>query len=101
MLTDERGQIELIADHHGQPASKAAWDDASSDEPYGGARRATRRTLEKAWVRPRLPGYIPFQDACGRATADWLAGLIEADRLVDRIERFWHANVGVIGVEVL
>ena len=93
LLADGPGQIELVADHHGQPAATAAWDDAASDEPYGRARRATRTTMTRAWVRPRVPGYIPFQDGCGRATADWLASRIEAHDLAEEIERSWRFHV--------
>jgi multiple sugar transport system substrate-binding protein len=45
----------------GQPAHPAAWHDAALDAAAGGFFSATRLTLERAWVRPRGPGYMPFQ----------------------------------------
>ena len=90
LLSNGPGQIQFVCNHHGQPGALSAWDDAPSDEPYSYARRATRATMTNAWVRPRLPGYIPFQDACGRATAEWLAGRMNDPNLATEIERQWR-----------
>lgn len=47
----------------GQPAHRAAWDDPLANGGSLGFYRNTLATLEGAWVRPRHPGYMTFQDA--------------------------------------
>jgi multiple sugar transport system substrate-binding protein len=47
----------------GQPGHAAAWEDAAVNAPVLDFYRATRATLEAAWVRPRHDGYMPFQHA--------------------------------------
>lgn len=50
----------------GQPGHGAAWDDAAVNAAAPAFFRATRATLESAWVRPRFDGYMAFQDAASR-----------------------------------
>ncbi len=57
----------------GQPAHRAAWDDARANEVSLGFFRNTRATLEGAWVRPRHAGYMTFQDAAAERLAQALA----------------------------
>ena len=45
----------------GQPAHDAAWRDPAVNAPVGDFYRATRATLDGAWVRPRHDGYMDFQ----------------------------------------
>jgi multiple sugar transport system substrate-binding protein len=45
----------------GQPGHAAAWDSAGVNAPVSDFYRATRATLNGAWVRPRHDGYMPFQ----------------------------------------
>lgn len=80
-----------FARHHGQPAHRAAWDDPAIDEQYGGFFRATRATIEAAWVRPRYAGYLGFQKAAGAAINSHLRGAIAEADLIDRLERL-HAR---------
>lgn len=47
----------------GQPGHAAAWEDAAVNAAAGDFYRATRATLEGAWVRPRHDGYMAFQHA--------------------------------------
>jgi multiple sugar transport system substrate-binding protein len=49
----------------GQPANLAAWEDDSLNEDCLDFFRATRRTLDGAWVRPRFDGWLEVQDAVG------------------------------------
>jgi multiple sugar transport system substrate-binding protein len=62
----------FIPAHNGQPSARAAWADPTLDADAGNFYRNTIATLEQSWVRPRFPGYIPFQTAASavaRATA--------------------------------
>jgi len=47
----------------GQPGHASAWEDDAVNAAAGDFYRATRATLEGAWVRPRHDGYMPFQHA--------------------------------------
>ncbi|WP_308918040.1 ABC transporter substrate-binding protein [Jannaschia sp. LMIT008] len=93
-LVSGPSQVALVCDHHGQPAAVGAWDDGPSDAPYGGAREATRRSMTRASLRPRFPGYIPFQHACGLATARWLAGDVTDAALASDIAHQWRRATG-------
>lgn len=47
----------------GQPGHATAWQDDTVNAATGDFYRATRETLEAAWVRPRYDGYMGFQQA--------------------------------------
>jgi multiple sugar transport system substrate-binding protein len=47
----------------GQPGHAAAWESSVVNQPVADFYRATRATLEGAWVRPRHAGYMAFQHA--------------------------------------
>lgn len=95
MLADADGQREWVCGHHGQPASRAAWDDAASDTAFQHARRDTRSSVTKAWVRPRFAEYIPFQHECGDATVGWLAGDVDDAVFTDQIADLWRRHAGM------
>jgi multiple sugar transport system substrate-binding protein len=46
----------------GQPGHRAAWLDDVTNALTGNFFRDTLPTLDTAWVRPRFPGFITFQD---------------------------------------
>jgi len=46
----------------GQAGHAAAWDDEAVNQSTDKFYRNTRLTLEGAWVRPRHPGYMRFQE---------------------------------------
>ena len=64
-----RAKIDLIAGRHGQPARVEAWDDATTDAAFRGYYLGVRESMERAWIRPRQPGYIPFQHEFGHVAA--------------------------------
>jgi multiple sugar transport system substrate-binding protein len=49
----------------GQPANVAAWEDDALNDDCFDFFRATRRTLDGAWVRPRFDGWLEVQDEVG------------------------------------
>lgn len=59
-------QAGLYAEAGGQPGHAEAWEAEAVNAPVADFYRATRRTLEGAWLRPRHDGYMPFQDAASR-----------------------------------
>ncbi|MET1016904.1 MAG: hypothetical protein ABWX76_08805 [Leifsonia flava] len=54
-------QSAFIPQHAGQPSARAAWLDPAVDDAAHGFYSDTLATIEGAWVRPRFPGYVPFQ----------------------------------------
>lgn len=64
----------------GQPAHVAAWEDPGLDAVTGGFFSATRATLERSWLRPRVPGFAGWQ-------AESLVPLHEAIRSGEGFER--------------
>lgn len=59
----------------GSRATAAAWRDERVNASVADFYRATRRTLDGAWVRPRHDGYMPFQHAASeRLNAGLKAG---------------------------
>lgn len=58
----------------GQPGNAAAWQDGTVNEAAGDFYRATRATMEGAWVRPRHDGYIAFQDRGAARIVEGLRG---------------------------
>lgn len=60
MRTDT--QSTFIPEHDGQPSARVAWMSDAVNTASGNFYRATLRSAESAWVRPRHDGYIAFQN---------------------------------------
>ncbi|MBK5567486.1 extracellular solute-binding protein [Ensifer sp. SSB1] len=71
----------------GQPGHAAAWDDDVVNAATSDFYRATRKTLEKAWVRPRHDGYMAFQQAASDRINDGLLRKETARKVVDDLNR--------------
>ncbi len=71
----------------GQPAHRAAWEDPLANRDSLDFFRNTRATLEGAWVRPRHPGYMPFQIAAAQRLNEALATRAPAAALIAAINR--------------
>ena len=73
-VANGRLQRDLVAPHGGQPAHADAW---SADAVNGATHdfyRATRATLDRAWLRPRYNGYMAFQHAASERINHALRG---------------------------
>jgi multiple sugar transport system substrate-binding protein len=81
-----------FARHHGQPARASVWDDPAIDQMFGCCYSATRATMETSWIRPRYDGYLAFQEKAGQLVEAHLRGEIEADPLLDSLERLHQPN---------
>lgn len=62
----------IYVDSGGQPGHATAWESDRANAQTGGFFRATRDTMEQAFVRPRVPGHRPFQPAAGQLVHDFL-----------------------------
>jgi len=65
-------QRTLYTHSGGQPGHRAAWLDTTLNVLTNGFFRSTLPTLDAAWVRPRFPGFIGFQDAASNLVHDYL-----------------------------
>lgn len=73
-VADAEAQRGPFAAAGGQPGHAAAWEDDAVNQTAGNFYRATRATLEGAWVRPRHDGYMPFQHAASQRLNTGLLG---------------------------
>lgn len=77
----------------GQPAHPAAWESAEVNAAAGDFYRATRKTLEGAWVRPRHNGYMPFQDAGSRRLLEGLQKDEPAEDIVAALNAMYQDSL--------
>ncbi|GAA5066804.1 multiple sugar transport system substrate-binding protein [Thermocatellispora tengchongensis] len=86
-LMSEPVQRRLFPETGGQPAARAAWLDPEVNARTGGFYRDTLATVEAAWVRPRSPGYIAFQDAASRVLREGLLARAPHRAILDELGR--------------
>lgn len=70
----------------GQPAHRDAWLDPALDAQTLGFFDGTRASLDLAFLRPRWPGYMTFQDLIGPELHKFVLGESTRLELVDRLE---------------
>ena len=85
-------QREAYAFGGGQPGHANAWEDNAVNAAMADFYRATRATLETAWVRPRHDGYMPFQQAASDRINDGLLRKEKAREVVDELNRLFAAS---------
>ena len=78
----------------GQPGHAAAWQDGAVNAATGDFYRATWRTLEGAWLRPRHDGYMGFQQAASDRINEGLIGTHEGGRVIDDLNRLFRESFG-------
>jgi multiple sugar transport system substrate-binding protein len=82
-------QAGVYARSGGQPAHPAAWESAEVNAESGDFYRATRKTLEGSWVRPRHDGYMWFQDAGSRLLLEGLQKDEPAQAIVAALNKMY------------
>lgn len=82
----------LYASSGGQPGHAEAWEDEAVNAATGDFYRATRATLEGAWVRPRHDGYMGFQQAASDRINEGLAGGHAAPAAIDDVNALFRAS---------
>lgn len=76
----------IYFDGGGQPGHALAWQDDRLNAETLDFFRGTRATLESAYLRPRYPGYLTFQDTVSPWVTAALAGQLDDDTLVQRLD---------------
>jgi multiple sugar transport system substrate-binding protein len=77
----------------GQPAHAAAWEADAVNAPVGEFYRATRRTLDGAWLRPRHDGYMAFQEAAAKLLNEALQSGAGEKETIARINALFRASL--------
>jgi multiple sugar transport system substrate-binding protein len=82
-------QRTLFVDHGGQPGHRSAWLDEEANRITHNYFAHTLPALDRAYLRPRYPGYLHFQDHAGDLAREYLlsggdpkAVLVKLERLV-------------------
>jgi multiple sugar transport system substrate-binding protein len=65
-------QRTLYVESGGQPGHRSAWLDPAVNAASGDFFANTLPTLDAAWVRPRFPGFLAFQDAASKLVHRYL-----------------------------
>ena len=89
-LMSQQVQRGFIPQHDGQPALRAAWQDAAVNAATGNFFGATLASVEQALLRPRHDGAIAFQT---HASARLRAALLEgaaADPVLDDLDTLYR-----------
>lgn len=85
-------QRTIYAASGGQAGHSAAWEDEAANHRTHDFYRATRATLEGAWLRPRHGGGMGFQAAAARRITEGLMAREAAGPVVDGINRLFRSS---------
>ncbi|CAB3810669.1 extracellular solute-binding protein [Paraburkholderia fynbosensis] len=92
-VADAQAQRGPFASAGGQPGHAAAWEDDAVNIASGEFYRATRATLEGAWVRPRHDGYMAFQEAASQRLNRGLRVEDPSSAIVDELNRLFRESL--------
>lgn len=74
----------------GQPAHRSAWTDEANNAETAGYLAATLPTLDAAWVRPRFPGYLHFQDQAAHVVHEAACRRKAIPAAVEQMNALWR-----------
>ena len=85
-------QRNIYVDSGGQPAHRTAWLDDRANFVAGDFFRATLRSTENAYVRPRYHGFLHFQETAGQPLAAWLRGQASRTEVENALNRIYRES---------
>ena len=85
-------QKSLFYESGGQPGNSEAWENQKINQETNNFFRATRKTLDLAWVRPRHNGYMEFQDKSGDMINEYLQSEISAESVCEKLSDMYNAS---------
>ena len=91
-LLSAPAQREFIPFADGQPSARSAWSDPRVNTALGGFFRDTEATLEQAIVRPRHPGYVPFQTAASELVRKGLSEALPAQQVAGALQSLYERH---------
>jgi multiple sugar transport system substrate-binding protein len=74
----------------GQPGHRSAWVDPAVNAASRGFFQATLQTLDEAICRPKVPGYMDFQDAATPVAHAAVAGRTGATEAARELAKLWE-----------
>jgi len=83
-------QRDIVAPNGGQPGHADAWEADSVNAATHDFYRATRATLDRAWIRPRHHGYMPFQHAASERINEALRAGEPADKAIAALNQLYR-----------
>jgi multiple sugar transport system substrate-binding protein len=78
-------QKTLYAQSGGQPGHRSAWLDPALNTAATNFFANTLPTLDGAWMRPRFPGFIAFQDIAAKSVHDYLIHGGSESKVLDKM----------------
>ncbi len=91
-IANGNAQRDLVAPNGGQPGHADAWDADSVNAASHDFFRATRATLDRAWVRPRHDGYMAFQHAASERINEALRSGEPAAEALAALNQLYRAS---------
>ncbi len=88
-------QRTLFFDNGGQPGHRSAWEDAEVNRRSNNYFRNTLPALDRAYLRPRFPGYLHFQDQAGAPIRQYLMQGGAAKTVLDQLKRLFEEAKGL------
>lgn len=83
-------QRTLFFENGGQPGHRSAWEDAEVNRRSSNYFRNTLPALDRAYLRPRFPGYLHFQDHTGAPMRQYLIEGGDARRVLTDLKRLFE-----------
>lgn len=92
-VAGDRFQRTGYLDAGGQPGHRSAWVDPENISLAGGYFCKTLPGIDRAFLRPRYPGYLRFQAAGGQLVHEFLKGAYSARSTLDRLNQLYLASL--------
>lgn len=89
---DPATQRGLYFESGGQPADRTAWLDAEINEAASNHFADTLPSLDGAFLRPRYPGYVAFQDRAGEPIHTYVSEGGDPDNVLDTLNRLYRES---------
>lgn len=86
-------QKEIYFQSGGQPGNAVAWNDDAVNAASHNFFRNTHDTLRRAWLRPRYPAFLEFQEQGGNIVNDFLAGRADEEKTLSRLEEAYQESL--------
>jgi len=91
-VADPVCQRTLYYDAGGQPGHRSAWTDERLNRACRNFFRNTLPALDRAFLRPRYPGYMYFQDRAGTSIHDYMKAGGSARGLLDNLDSLYRRS---------
>lgn len=91
-LLAEPVQAGLVPRAGGQAALRAAWESDAVNAACGDFYRPVRATIDRAWVRPRFPGWVAFQDRGSAILREGLRDRTEPGEILRELRAAFRAR---------